>query len=325
MNHSTYRYDPFTDAWRIVAPGRADVPKSTTIAPDQPDPPGPCAFCPGGDREAEPVLHAWPSLDDARVRVLANKFPVVEAAVEEPNVSGGHARPATGWHEILIEGSDHDLDIPKFSAELFGSVICAMRDRVRELEERPGVRQVHLFRNRGRAAGSSQPHPHSQLVATTVLGDTQQRRTSLARAHHRREGRSLLRTQVNAEVQAMERVVEQGETGVVLCPFAPRFNFETWVVPPTETAFSALSDSACHAFADLLRDAVRRVLMVSRKRSYNLLWQLPPARTGNESWSSWHVEIAPRGGTLAGLESLSGLTMVTVTPEEAAAKLRAAL
>ena len=76
------------------------------------------------------------------------------------------------------------------------------------------------------------------------------------------------------------------------------------------------------AFADRLRETVGRVLEVSGRAAYNLVWRLPPAKARRDPAAFWHVAICPRGGPGAGLELTTGMSLVSVAPEDAAKALR---
>ncbi|MAQ19330.1 MAG: hypothetical protein CMN30_31585 [Sandaracinus sp.] len=321
---ASYRHDPMEDCWRIVAPSRAEVPPDTVAkGPLLPAPEGRCPFCPGHESDAEEIVAQFPTAADWQVRAVTNRFPAVSGEVVPPDTVGGHARPATGVHEIIVEGREHEGDLPDFTPALRTLVLQAYRDRLRAVEATDGIRHVAMFRNRGRRAGSSQPHPHGQLVGTTVGGRLHERRWTLARAHARREGRSLLDTVLARELDADERIVESSEDFVVFCPFAPQVDYQTWIVPRLERgSFSALDDASVERFGEVLAKTLKRVIEVSGRKAYNVLWRLPPVRSHADPASFWYVDILPRGGGLAGVELSTGFSMVSVAPERAAEQLR---
>jgi len=321
---ASYRHDPMEDSWRVVAPARAAVPPDTSAqGPLLPAPAGPCPFCPGNETATESIIAQMPTSADWRVRALENRFPVVSTEVVPPTTTGGHARPATGVHEILVEGREHEGDLPTFSPELRTLVLQGYRDRLAAMEAMDGIRHVSVFRNRGRRAGSSQPHPHGQLLGTTVGGRLQERRWALARAHARRDGRSLLDTVLARELDAEERIVSADEHFVVLCPFAPQASYQTWIVPRLlRGSFSSLTDEELERLGAVLGDTIARVTEVSGRQAYNLLWRLPPVRAKNDAAAFWYLDLIPRGGGPAGVELSTGLSLCSVTPEASAAALR---
>ncbi len=322
-----YRRAPLPDGWRIVAPGRRGVPLDARRAeePVLPKPEGTCPFCPGNEAETEETTWQDPPTGPWQVRVVPNRYPVLRATgLDVPAVGGGHVRPGAGLHEVIVEGRAHEADLVSYHAELLERVFRAYRERVGTFEDVDGIRHVSLFRNRGRRAGSSQPHPHAQVVGATVLGPEVQRRWERAREHERREGRTLLATVMGRELRVGDRIVEATESSVAFCPFAPAFPYETWVAPRSATgSLAGLSDEGLSDVAALVQRTVRRALRASGRQAYNLIFRLPPAQARHDAAAFWYVEILPRSGPAGALELTSGMPVVWVTPEDAAARMRA--
>lgn len=321
---ASYRHDPMEDSWRVVAPRRAAVPLDTSASgPLLPSPEGPCPFCPGNEDETEAIALQLPTAADWQVRAIANRYPAVSAEVVPPTVTGGHARPATGIHEVLVEGREHEGDFPGFDPQLRTLVLQGYRERLQAMEAMDGIRHVSVFRNRGRRAGSSQPHPHGQLLGSTVGGRIQERRWALARAHARREGRSLLDTVLARELDADERIVAADEHFVVFCPFAPLASYQTWIVPRfLRGSFSSLSDEELERLGAVLAETIQRASEASGRKAYNLLWRLPPVRARNDAAAFWYLDLLPRGGGPAGVELSTGMSLCSVSPEAAAEAMR---
>ena len=324
MGGPVYRHDPFTDGWVIVAPERSQLLTSPDPLEGLPSPPGPCPFCPGNEAETEPTVQAWPPEGDWDIRVVRNRYPMVTPDIEEvPLVAGGHARVATGVHEVIIETRAHEGDLPDFDVAHLTRVLEAYRERNRALVSIDGVRQVSLFRNRGLRAGSSQPHPHAQILASSVDGREQATRWRRAREHYRREGETLLASVLAKELRLEQRIVLERDAFVVLCPFAPWRSYETWVVPRDATgSYSTMDESMLAPLADALQEAIRRTCKASGRADYNLVWRQPPARAGVDPAAFWFVQIIPGGRGGAGLELTSGLGLSSVTPEDAATRMR---
>jgi len=185
---------------------------------------------------------------------------------------------------------------------------------------------VALFRNRGRRAGSSQPHPHSQLVATAVPGREQATRWRIACAHHEACGETLLATHLREQLALGTRVVERGSRFVAMTPFAPHGPCALWLMPSGPSpCFRAVEDDALTELASLLQRTLRAVIEVSRRSAYNLVFRLPPADALAHGAAFWLLEVRPRGGGPAGLELTSGLDIVAVSPERCAREIRAVL
>ncbi len=311
----TFRFDPFTGEHVLLSPGRAGKP--TGHEDRLPTPAGPCPFCPGNEASGI-TLAVLPTDAPWQVRTLANRYPAVRP--DAPDDADG--KGARGAHEVIVEGRDHDRDLPTLAASVRRLVLRAYRDRVAALEQSAGY--VHLFRNRGLRAGSSQPHPHAQVLATEHIAEAVQRRWQRAERFYTEHGLSLLQGVLANELADGRRVVRTTPAFVVLCPIAPRLDGETWIVPRDRGAFSQLDPARLDALADLLGETLPAVLDLGRS-SYNLVWRQPPAVQRDHPGAFWTLEILPRGGASAGYEQSSESALVTLPPEEAARRIRRSL
>lgn len=330
MTMSGYRFDEMTASWVVIAASRRGMPvdpgltrtiDATVEASDS------CPFCPGRESETEETIaQSLNAHGEWQVRVVGNRYPSVtrDATLSEP-ARGGDERASTGRHELVIESREHALDLADFDSSHAALVLRMYRDRFRVLEQTDDIAAVSLFRNRGRRSGSSQSHPHAQLVATTVIPSGFAIRHAAAESFARKHGGALLDALVERERETATRMVESTDDFDAFCPFASHRAYETWIVPRARrSSFADCVDRELDAFATTLTRTLRRVRSVTRNAAYNILVRSPPARE-HRPWSRWHIEIVPRTGGDAGFELLSGMDVVPVAPEQAAAELRAAL
>jgi UDPglucose--hexose-1-phosphate uridylyltransferase len=299
---SELRRDPFTGAHVLLAPGRAGI--GATRPGGLPTTAARCPFCPGNEADTEETI--WASGDPWDVRVVRNRFPLVDE-----HTTGGA-------HELVIESRAHDVDLPDLSVDALALVLRVYRDRVRALGSLAGVASIVLFRNRGRRAGSSQPHPHAQIVASPVLPPAVRVRDEVAM---REPG--LLARVLDEERAAAVRIVRDADDWVTFCPFASARAYEVRIAP----------DFACERFAFVedvrlaaLAQHLSLALVALRARmglgDYNVLLREPALATRGTFFT---LEILPRTGGDAGFEIGSGISVCIVRPEETAAALRAAI
>ena len=323
-----YRFDELTREWVVIAPARRGIPIDPTLAraPNAVPSNANCPFCPGHESETEETIAA--RNDEAGrwlVRVVGNRFPsVMRDARIEAAATGGDERPATGAHEVIVEAREHDLDLATLDEAQAVRVLEVFRDRYAALEGDPKFAAVSLFRNRGVRSGSSQSHPHSQIVATSVLPPAFELRHRIAREYAvAHDDASLLDDLASRERDAGARIVTSTEALDVYCPFASHRSYETWIVPRTRRAsISQCDDAELAVLATTLVHTIAAVMRATRDAAYNVLVRHPPARS-REPWARWHIEIVPRTGGDAGFELLSGMEVVPVAPEAAAAAIRA--
>jgi len=320
-----YRLDPMSGEWIAVVPGRRKAYKRRTRPAEMPGIEGRCPFCPGNEADTERTVARVPDEGEWRIRVVDNLYPLAAPDAELEPPPGGEARPARGGHEVLIEHPDHDVDMPDFDDAHLEAVIRMYRDRVSALSARPGVGAVAAFRNRGRRAGSSQPHPHGQVVAAPIAAPRVARRQALASAHHRDAGESLLASQVATELRVGERIIEEHDDFVAYVPFAARQNHHVRIAARSAAGgFAGVDDVTLASFARVLGRVLFRVRAATGGAPYNVLFESPPVGKEADPAAFWFVDVLPRRGGRAGFELETGIDVVTVLPERAAEELRAA-
>ncbi|HEY8428895.1 MAG TPA: DUF4931 domain-containing protein [Sandaracinaceae bacterium] len=313
MSVNERRVDPFTGRSVIVAPGRRGL--GAAKPGGLPEPEGRCPFCPGHEADTEPTLAQWPEAGEWQVRVVANKYPVASQR------DGWTSR---GWHEVGIDARAHDVDLADLSVEHAAAMLRLYRDRVRALEAREGVRCVVPFRNRGRRAGSSQPHPHSQIVALEHVPAEIALRWERAREHVERHGRPLHETELAREESEGARIVAASAHALVFCPYASSRPYEIRIAPRAPRGgFASATDEELEAIGAHLVDAYARLRAATPITDSNVIVRNPPVFASGPA-AAWHLDILPRTGGDAGFELATGEMIVVVPPEEAAARLRAA-
>jgi UDPglucose--hexose-1-phosphate uridylyltransferase len=292
---SERRIDPWTGQVVVVAHGRAGIGASRPAGKPEVGANG-CPFCPGREAETETTLahrgEPW------RVRVVGNKYPLTSGAFP-------------GSHEVIIESRRHDAELHTLEPSELGEVLSVWRERASVATQR--ARAVLLFRNRGRRAGSSQPHPHSQIVALDEAPEDMRRRA---------RPRSALDQALHVERQAKSRVLED-DAFMIYCPFASTRAWEVRLAPAEPIArFASLSDDAIERLAHSLGRACRALHRRLGEHDFNLLVREPPTDVED---SSFTIDILPRTGGDAGFELLSGVPVCVIPPELAARELRAVL
>ena len=115
-------------------------------------------------------------------------------------------------------------------------------------------------------------------------------------------------------MDAAERVLLCDDELVVVCPYGARVSWHTRITSSAEIPFDELSESVILNLARWLQGLVRRV--------ESLIGEFPHNLTLSFSGRNWHLDFLPRTGGLAGLELMSELDLVTLSPESAACELR---
>ena len=324
------RKDPVVGRWVIISTERARRPSDFSIQPVQAQG-GPCVFCPHNESKTPPEILAARSPDsDANgpgwsLRVVPNKFPALRIEGElEPSGEGLYDRMnGVGAHEVVIETPDHAATLATLPPDAVADVLLAFRERMVDLKKDPRFAYILVFKNHGAAAGASLEHPHSQLIATPIIPIMVSEELKGAAEYYGMKERCVWCDVVRQERRSRRRVIVETNGFVALAPFAPRFPFETWIMPTRHrSAFEESGVDDLRGLAELLGLFLRRMDRVLQRPPYNFMLHTAPLRDGPLDHFHWHLEIIPKLTNVAGYEWGSGFFINPTPPEDAAAALR---
>lgn len=322
------RWHPFRGEWVLFTAHRGARPWiGTTVDHEEVEVPADNALGPLGHR-----VHGT-NPDYRGVFTFTNDLPVF-STTDAPEPSPGddlyRTRRATGTAEVVCYHHDPTRTMADLDDDEVTAVLRAWRDRTAALQALDGVAHVLVFENRGAAVGTSNPHPHCQIYASSLVYATMAREAEVAAEHHRETGRSILADVVEREL-AGPRVISEGEAFFACVPWFARWAYEVHVLPRVPvTSLVDLDDDACRSLALVLRDVVRR---------YDALWgiRMPyvlavhQAPVGDHPHYPFHIELHPPLRApglmkyLAGPEVGGGSMTNESDPDAKAEELRRAL
>jgi UDPglucose--hexose-1-phosphate uridylyltransferase len=327
------RKDPIVGRWVIIATDRAKRPLSPKA---EPLPAGTvfCPFCEGSedktpheiisyrDRNSRPNERGW------RVRVVPNKFPAlqIEGTMDRRGEGLYDKMNGIGAHEVVIEGPVHDQDLADLPLEHIQQVLGAYRERVLDLHRDRRFRYVLIFKNHGAQAGATLEHTHTQLIATPIIPKILQEELEGSRRYYELKERCVFCDIVQQETAENNgrRVVTMSERFLTVEPFAPRFPFETWILPRRhDDSYDTLADAdELRDLAGILKDTLQRLNRALDRPPYNFVIHTAPVSDGALEYYHWHLEIMPKLTRVAGFEIGSGFYINPTPPEDAAQYLR---
>ncbi len=337
---SELRKDPILDRWVIIAADRGRRPSDFKPEPPAP-PPSACPFCVGNEDKTPPEVYAVrdgspPNTPGWDVRVVPNKFPAltIEGDITHHGVGLLDWMTGVGAHEVVIEGPEHDFRFESAPVDHMLKVLGTFRQRLTDLRQDKRFRHMIVFRNWGAAAGASLSHPHSQIIALSVVPDIMKQKLRAARSHYLHKERCIFCDLIEQEMALPDRVIFKNDHAVVLSPFAARFPFEAQIFPRRHSHdFALMAPDEQVGFIEALQFVLQRYVSELSDPPYNLMIQTCPnmvARPGRpEYWGTiqfdfhWHVELIPRLTKMAGFEWGTGFFINPVAPEDATQFLRA--
>lgn len=321
------RKDPIVGRWVIIATERARRPVDYQVDNTPPRAGAICPFCPGHEDKTPKEVLVYPAASGGRwaIRVVPNKFPVlkIEGSLDREGEGLYDKMNGVGAHEVLIETPDHERKFADLSETEIENVLWAYRDRIVDLKRDTRFRYVMVFKNHGAAAGASLEHTHSQLIALPIVPITVAEEMAGARQYFEFKERCIFCDIIKQELGDGRRVIYENAGFAVVAPFAPKFPFETWILPKAHGAvFEDAQRAQFGQLANALRTALRKLNVALADPPFNFILHTAPFHQKDAPPYHWHFEIMPTLTKVAGFEWGSGFYINPTPPEDAAAFLR---
>ena len=326
------RKDPVLGRWVIISTERAKRPKDFKFEPEEKRiTPAECPFCPNNESATPPEIMAnrknnsLPNTPGWTLRVIPNKFPALRIEGElNRRGEGIYDRiNGIGAHEVIIETDDHQLDLADLSPEAFTEVVLAYQKRIIDLKKDTRFRYVMIFKNFGAVAGASLEHSHSQLIATPIIPKRVIEEMDGAKRYHEYRERCIFCDIIAQETKNRKRLVNENNSFIAICPFAPRFPFETWILPRNHISnFEDTPEPALGDFAILLKDSLLRLKTALNSPPYNFIIHTAPITLKGIEFYHFHIEIIPVLTRIAGFEWGTGFYINPTPPEESATYMK---
>jgi UDPglucose--hexose-1-phosphate uridylyltransferase len=327
------RKDPITGRWVIISTDRARRPSDFVRDSVQIKGTGFCPFCYGNESKTPPEILAYrrngsgPNTSGWSVRVVPNKFPAlgIEGELDRQGEGLFDKMNGIGAHEVIIETPEHQSTLAMLSDPSVEEVLWAYRERVIDLKRDKRFRYALIFKNHGEAAGASLEHTHSQLIALPIVPKRVREEVDSSKRYYDEKERCIFCDMIRQEVESGVRVIAENDQCIALAPYAPRFPFETWLLPRQHSsAFENHQSPTYASVASMLRNLLRRLDVVLAQPAYNYVIHTSPIGEETNEHYHWHIEMMPKLTKVAGFEWGTGFYINPTPPEESARFLREA-
>jgi len=326
------RRDPVLGRWVIISAERGkrptDFPRMIARRSSRKS----CPFCVGNEDKTPPEVFAIRNGESQEngpgwsLRVVPNKFPALAVNCNLVRKPEGiyDKMSGCGVHEVIIETTQHDTELSRVPLTTVENLLWAIRNRIHAHRRDGRFRYVMVFKNSGFAAGATLEHPHTQLIATPIVPKRVLEELAGCKNHFVQKERCIFCDIIEQETDSGgKRLVARNDAAIAIEPFAPRFPFETWILPNHHhSSFEDTEEEEYPLLAQILRDTMLRLDLVLGSPSYNLILHTAPCHESDLEYYHWHIEIMPKLIHVAGFEWGSGFYINPTSPEEAAVHLR---
>jgi UDPglucose--hexose-1-phosphate uridylyltransferase len=329
------RWHPLREEWVIIAAHRQDRPwqgetvdKGSTIQAATPSYDERCYFCPGNLRVGGARNEAYSGIfvfDNDHPCVGPNAPHTLEAA---PGIYQN--RPANGLARVVCYSPKHNVTLAELEIAEIENLIAAWRDQYTDLGNRPEVKHVLVFENKGDVVGVSNPHPHCQIYATNFIFKFIETEAKASLKYYQENGRALFHDILRTEQSDGRRIIYENSSAIAFMPYFARYAYECYVAPKvTHAGLASLSKNEMRDLAGALK-----VMLVR----YDNLWRMPfpyvmtlhhaPLDGAVHDGFHFHIEFHPPLRKpnllkyLAGPEIGGGNFLSDTLPEEKADELR---
>ena len=327
------RKDPIIGRWVIISTDRAKRPSDFVRESVDIKGGGFCPFCYGNESKTPPEILAYgrngggANQPGWSVRVVPNKFPAlgIEGDLDRQGEGMYDKMTGIGAHEVIVETPVHEATLATLSEKGVEDVLWAFRDRMLDLKNDRRFRYILIFKNHGSAAGASLEHTHSQLIALPIVPKRVREEVDYAKRYYQEKERCIFCDMIRQEIDTGARVITENDHFIAIAPFAPRFPFETWLLPKQHSSSYENNQSTVYgALARILKNSLMRLDLVLDRPAYNYTIHTSPLGEEINDHYHWHIEMMPKLTKVAGFEWGTGFYINPTPPEESARFLREA-
>ncbi len=329
-----YRQNLATKEWVILSPERGRRPSSFAPTEESTKSLYSCPFCPGNEgmtpAETFSIKNVEKNSENWSVRAFANKYPALSVsrkkkAKENKDGKKGFFKQleGVGYHEVIIETPKHSQLFQEMSDRQLKDLMSAYVDRYKALARKKGVFNIVIFKNSGKEAGCSMEHPHTQIIASTILPKTSKDNQEIAKEYYSINKRCLYCRLIEEEKKEESRIVLETKHFLAFHPFASAFPYETWIVPLRhKSCFGDITHGEVCELGRVLRSLIRTLHFETGKTvDYNYMLHSSLDKNSTDTYH-WYIQLVPKLTVPAGFELATGMNINTVLPEETAKIMR---
>tara|TARA_B100000575_G_scaffold224657_1_gene185133 strand:+ start:668 stop:1714 length:1047 start_codon:yes stop_codon:yes gene_type:complete len=302
------RWNPSRQEWVTYSAGRKN---RTTFPPKKY-----CPFCPGKNLKFPTEI----PFSDFEIAVFPNRWASFNSLGQEIFLDEIISKPSKGECEVVVYSSEHLATISEMRLERIELLIKVWIDRYINLYKNPDIKYVLPFENRGEECGVTLHHPHGQIYAYPFVPPVIETEIKAFKKHN-----FLKKIMRNLKEKYY---VYQNNNFIAAVPPYARYAYEVWIFSKrTVEGPWKFNDQEIEDFAKCIKKVVNGYdKFLDKKCPYIMGLHASPYLNDNNF--HFHVEFYPplrhgdKSKILAGSESMAGVFIMDVLPEDSAKVLR---
>ena len=275
-----------------------------------------CPLCPGAELNFATEI----PFKNFEVAIFPNRWASFNTNDDKTSIDGLRTKPSNGECEVVVYSSKHLDTIAQMPISRIELLFNAWSDRYIKLLERDDIQYVMPFENRGIECGVTLHHPHGQIYAYPFIPPVIKKEIEAFNKEN-------FIKKLMKDLEKNYFVYQDDHVIAAVPPFA-RYAYEIWIIPKRQIAGPwQFTDQEYNSFAIALQKVVRGYdSFLGRRCPYIMGLHAAPNLEDNNF--HFHIEFYPplRHGdkpkVLAGSESMAGVFIMDVFPEETAIELR---
>ena len=275
-----------------------------------------CPLCPGAELDFPTEV----PFKDFEVAIFPNRWASFNTNTENISIDGLDVKPSNGKCEVVVYSPNHSDTLAQMSLDRIELLFYSWSDRYQNLLSQNDIKYVMPFENRGEECGVTLHHPHGQIYAFPFIPPIIKKEVDAFSKDN-----FILKLMKSLE---KKYYVYQDDHVIAAVPPFARYAYEVWIIPKRQIAGPwQFTDQEYNSFAVALQKVVKGYdSFLGRTCPYIMGLHAAPNLEDNNF--HFHMEFYPplRHGdkpkVLAGSESMAGVFIMDVFPEETAIELR---
>ena len=268
-----------------------------------------CPFCPGNEDKTPAAVANYSdrkeivlrdgTISNWQIRVFPNLFADVVPDPSSPTLEW-ITIPGHGYHEVIVDSPNHWDNPADFSKDHMELVLEVYKDRYVQYGSVSAVKYISIFKNKGKDAGASLNHTHSQIVALPIIPPTISREISALSS-----ASFCLYCNVIDREKISKRFILENDNWILIAPFYSIAPYETWILSKGHLSnLGNMGEEQLEDLAAILRETLKRTKALLGDPAYNFMINQLPA--------NYHlnIRIHPALTKIAGFERSTGVYII---------------